>query len=634
MSGTAKVTVNEIDKTQRVSGQSSAFVAGVIPAVRGPLEPLLVSTNNDFYANYTPENKYKSGYDSSYIEVEKFLNDASSLYLNRAYTNPKLSAAQIFANSSSKNNASIQYPIFNENDFVFTTNNGRPYIGDSLITVISASNSIQVSALFYGKCITGDKIRFTKDVADSFPPEILENTDYFLVKSSTLNTIYICSSKANAIATNPIILTITDNGLGTSLKVSNIEVSLIASVDQPLILIHSADQGVWGNLLEIKTINYASNTTLVKEPNCFYLEVFYKGVSTGESFICSFDRDKTDKFGSSLFIEEVLKSSNYIRAKVNPIVDTTFTIKENSSVYLGLDNGSDGTAITESELIAALQPYRNTKKYSIQFICDFGITLPAFQKEIISICEARGDCAFILSVPYSTQVSNTYLQSILNYKNTVLNSVSNYGAIYAGHVKVQDSQLGRQLWISPSGFVAAKAVKVWDSGTPWSIIANTLAELTVLDVARHFEEPEESVLVDNGINPIRFEYGGGIKVWGERTLQIVPTAFDRLHTRLLFNFIKPAMKAALTPFLFTLNNLEDPESTMSTIVDVLSSYLDTIKGLGGIYGYSVVCDLTNNSKNDIVNSRLNVAVYISPVYGVEQIRLDLTANNNFIAFNS
>lgn len=627
MSGTAKITINEVDNTQRVSGQSEAFVAGVIPAIKGDLEPVLVVNNTDFYKRYTPEAKFKAGYDLSYIEIEKFLNDNSNLYLNRAYNAPAYSATRIYQDVSTKTNSIVEYSLSNIDNFIFTTNNGRPFVGQSTVSIISADNKLQVSAIFFEKCLTGDVVRFTKDSADVFPPEILEATDFYIIKLDS-NFIQIASSKVLALAGT--FLTLTDNGTGTSFKIIDNTVQLDSQINQPLVLIYSCNPGDWANLIEIKTVSYETDKILVKEPGCFYLEVFYKGVSTGESFICSFDKNKKSKYGSSMYIEEVLKGSFYIRAKVNPMATDSLKIKENSTINLSLDLGVSDSSISESDLIKALQSFRNTKKYNIQFLCDFGITVPGFQKEIIDICESRGDCAFILSVPFDAQYSSSYLSEILDYKNQTLNSISNYGAIYVGHCKVSDSQLGRDLWISPSALVASKAVKVWDSGLVWDIIANTKADLSVLDVYRHFEETEESVLVDNGINPIRYEYGEGIKVWGERTLQIAPTAFDRLHVRLLYNYIKPALKKAYKPFLFQLNNIEDAESTWSTMKDIGDSFLNDLKARGGIYGYEIVVDSTNNSKQDIINSQVNIECYITPAYGIEKIRINLIANNNFI----
>ena len=632
MSGTARVIINETDQTQRVSGQSEAFVAGVLPSVRGPIEPTLINTITNLYKTYTPENKYKTGYDLSYIEFEAYLKKASKAYINRAYNSPMYSASRIFQATSSKANAVIENSLSSPDLFEFTTNNGRPVINESSATFIAADNKVQVSAIFYEKSKTGDIIRFEKSlVADSFPPEILENTDYYLVKIEE-NYIGVASTKVNALLESPVVLTLSSNGTGT-FSIQNNEVTNVPSIDQPLILLYAADPGEWGNLIEIKTIRYDTNDILVREPNCFHIEIFYKGVSTGETFVCSFDRDKKDRSGQSMFVEEILKRSNYVRAKVHPQAEVLSKIKENSTTTLEFALGTSDASISEADLIKALQPFRNKQKYKIQFISDFGITMPAFQKEIIAICEQRGDCGFIISSPLSTQQSPTsVISDIVSYKSSSLNSASSYGVSYGGHIKVVESQTGRDVWISPSSQMLANYVKLWDAGTPWEIAANENGLIDALDVYVHFEEGDESVLLDNGINPIRFSYGEGIKAWGERTLQIAPTAFDRMHVRNLLNFMKPSLEAALRPFLFALNNVSDSDSVLSTIKNVVELYLESIEAQGGIYGSSVVCSSENNTESDVINNTVNIDAYFTPIYGIEKIKLGLIANNNFITF--
>lgn len=632
MSGTARVIINEIDQTQRVSGQSDAFVAGVIPSVRGPLDPTLVNTITNLYNFYTPEGKYKTGYDLSYIEFESYLKKASKAYINRAYNSPKYSAATVYKSTSSKQNAPILYPLSSPDLFEFTTNNGRPLVNDSSAIFVSAEDKVQVSALFFEKSITGDAVKFFKSApSESFPPEIIAETTYYLVKLSA-NFISLSSTKANALLESPLIQTLSDNGNGT-FTIKNIEVESAPSDDQPLVLFHSADPGEWGNLIEIKTVNYSSNQVLVREPNSFQIEIFYKGASTGETFVCSFDRDKKDRSGQSIFIEESLKRSNYVRAKVHPQAASNSIIKENSTISLEFALGQSDSSISEADLIKALQPFRNKQKYKIQFICDFGITLPNFQKEIISICETRGDCGFILSTPLSAQQSPTSaILDIVSYKTSSLNSASNYGVIFAGHVKKIESQTGRDVWLSPSSEMLANYVKLWDSGTPWEIAANENGIIDANDVYVHLEEGDQSVLLDNGINPIRFSYGEGIKAWGERTLQIAPTAFDRMHVRNLINYMKPSLDAALRPYLFSLNNVDDTDSVLSTIKNVVEIYLESVEAQGGIYGSSVVCGSENNTTSDVINNTVNIDVYFSPIYSIEKIKLSLIANNNFITF--
>jgi hypothetical protein len=149
MAGTARVIVNEIDKTQRVSGTSTASVGGVIPSVRGPVVPAFVTNNNQFYNAYTPTGIFQPGYDTSYIEIENYLKTASSLYLNRAYSSTCTYAGLTIYDTRSPNlNAAIQYSLIDPNNFVFTTNNGRALIPNSPFTIDNINGFLDVNRRF------------------------------------------------------------------------------------------------------------------------------------------------------------------------------------------------------------------------------------------------------------------------------------------------------------------------------------------------------------------------------------------------------------------------------------------------------------------------------------------------------
>ena len=122
-------------------------------------------------------------------------------------------------------------------------------------------------------------------------------------------------------------------------------------------------------------------------------------------------------------------------------------------------------------------------------------------------------------------------------------------------------------------------------------------------------------LYENGINPIKFEPGRGIKIWGQKTLLARPSSLDRLNVRLLLITLYPAVKEALQDFLFEIND----DSTRAIATAILTSYFDNIKARRGVYAFSVVCDDTNNSPEDIDNYRMNVDIYLQPVKSIEYI---------------
>jgi len=80
--------------------------------------------------------------------------------------------------------------------------------------------------------------------------------------------------------------------------------------ERDIFLVHSINQGVWGNEIELKISDS-------KIKDAFHLEVYKNGVTTGEKFHCSMQYKK-DGFGNQLYIESVINGkSAYIGVKVN-----------------------------------------------------------------------------------------------------------------------------------------------------------------------------------------------------------------------------------------------------------------------------------------------------------------------------
>jgi len=385
--------------------------------------------------------------------------------------------------------------------------------------------------------------------------------------------------------------------------------------------IFGANPGEWNNKVGIKIFNYSTYPDKVKVPNAFLIEVYEEGdeVNPVETFVCSRDPNAKDGYGRNIYIEEALKSSNYIQAVDNLAVDKSIN-PEDVTTILWLGGGDDGLAVTDADIVTALQTLKNPDDIPVTLLMDAGWATPAVQLEMLKIAEERQDCVAILSTPYSAEDSANYLNEIVNYRKTTLNANSSYGAIYTSHVKILDRFNNREIYIDPTGFVGgiisktAMQFEIWYPPAGWR-----RGILNVLDVRRRFSRGEMDYLYDNGINPIRFRPGYGIAVWGQKTLQTLPSALDRLNVRLLLIVIEPAIKKALESFVFEFND----ETTRLLVKSMLESYLQNIKARRGIYDFMVKCDEENNTPEDIDNYRLNVWVFIQPTKSAEFIKVPI-----------
>lgn len=397
-----------------------------------------------------------------------------------------------------------------------------------------------------------------------------------------------------------------------------------------VMLLYSANEGVWGDDVGIKITTVVDNPDLI-EPNSFLIEVFLTSNQSTpvESFLCSRVLGQLDGAGRNMFVEDVLNASAYLRARSNPVIADT-TLPKTQSTILFLNDGDDGSAVGDTQAIAALNEFANKAKVDVTLLMDGGRTTTAYHTAMDTVAQSRQDCVAILSVPFADEDSASYITDIVDYRKTELNLNSSYSALYTPHVQIQDRFNARQIFVSPDGYVAGSISFASQQFEIWFPPAGfKRGVLNVLDVKRRYTDGELDVLYNNQINPIRFFPGRGIVVWGQKTLLSRASALDRLNVRLLLIVIEPAIKELLENYLFDLNEV----GVRTLIEGQIEDYLETIRAKKGITDFDVVADDTNNSAADIDANRLNVDIFIKPTRSIEEIPVRVVITPTGISFS-
>jgi hypothetical protein len=101
-----------------------------------------------------------------------------------------------------------------------------------------------------------------------------------------------------------------------------------------------------------------------------------------------------------------------------------------------------------------------------------------------------------------------------------------------------------------------------------------------------------------------------------------------LNVRRLINVIKVASYQYL---LYALQE-QDTDALRRSIVNGLSSYLDTWVAASGVSAYKVVCDESNNPAAAVNAGILVVTIAIIPVLAVHEIQLQLAISKSGVSF--
>jgi hypothetical protein len=194
---------------------------------------------------------------------------------------------------------------------------------------------------------------------------------------------------------------------------------------------------------------------------------------------------------------------------------------------------------------------------------------------------------------------------------------TSYGATYGNWARVFDGNVGRNIYVPFSGRLAAIYARTDAQYQPWYAPAGFTrgAISTVADIAVYPKQKHRDQLYKIGINPIANFPNDGFVVFGQKTLQAKPSAFDRVNVRRLFLYLEKAVRATVKYFVFEPNTL----FTRTNVVNVLTPIFEKVKNTEGMYDYLIVCDERNNTPFVIDQNELVVDMYIKPVRAAEFI---------------
>ena len=251
--------------------------------------------------------------------------------------------------------------------------------------------------------------------------------------------------------------------------------------------------------------------------------------------------------------------------------------------------------------------------------------------KVAAIATSRKDCVAFVGVPVEdTANENDPLTKVKEFKAT-LSAPDSYGVIGSGAAYVYDKFNDRFLYIGTQGHLAGlcantdQVAETWFS--PGGFNRGQLRGVTKL--AFNPTKIQRDELYKAGINPIVSFPGQGTVLFGDKTLQAKPSAFDRINVRRLFITLEKAIATAAKFQLFELND----EFTRATFRNLVEPFLRDVQGRRGITDFLVVCDETNNTGQVIDSNRFVADIFIKPARSINFITLNFIATRTGVEFS-
>ena len=276
----------------------------------------------------------------------------------------------------------------------------------------------------------------------------------------------------------------------------------------------------------------------------------------------------------------------------------------------------------------ALGLLSNQDEYDINMLLTPGLIKslhPSPISKAIEMCEGRSDVFYIFDL---CPLPETNLKTLVN---NVLGMDSNYSATYHPWLKILNTDNNKPVWVPPSvllaGVIAYNDKVAYEWYAPAGLNRGGLTE--ALDVYTKLYQTDRDSLYENRINPIASFPREGIAVWGQKTLQVKPSALDRINVRRMLIAVKKYIASA-TKYLVFENNTS---ATRNRFTNIVNPYLESVQQRQGLYAFKVQMDENNNTPDIIDRNVMYGQIWLQPAKTAEMIILDFNIMPTGASFN-
>jgi len=306
--------------------------------------------------------------------------------------------------------------------------------------------------------------------------------------------------------------------------------------------------------------------------------------------------------------------------------------------FYSLAHGTDGT-VSAADMETAYDLFEDEELVDISFlivgpdVLDTDNNSPLVQK-VYDIVSSRQDCLGVLS-PQKTDVvdeENPYVK-IKEYRDKLnvgsLRDLKGSFMVMDDNWKYQfDKYNNNNVWVPCCGDTAGLMAETDVERAAWFSPGGRSLK-NVIKLAWKSKKSERDVLYPLGINSITTFPGEGAILYGDRTMLVRPSAFDRINVRRLFIVLRKSISKTARSFLFENNTAYTRERFKSTVIP----FLEEIQGRQGITDFKVVCDDSNNTGQVIDENRFIGDIYIKPTRSINFIELNFVAVRTDVEFS-
>lgn len=375
--------------------------------------------------------------------------------------------------------------------------------------------------------------------------------------------------------------------------------------------------GIDGNQTQV----VISNDT--RQPT-FTVEVYNNGVQV-EAW-GNLTKDTTSSYYVETYIALV---SDFLR-----VTDNTAEGAGPAAGTYQLAGGSDGipsdpdkqdTLLVGNQIgFTGIYTVSDTENINIDLIAVPGHSSTTVVTALLDFCQnIRQDCLAIIDPPFGLTVSEIVAWQNGTHPLNLVRFDSDFGALYWPWVKIRDNFNQVDVWAPPSGSIMATIARSDFLSAPWFAPAGMSRGIVpgIEDVYSRPTLEERDLMYGNRncVNPIvQFADAQGFMVWGQKTLQRLPTALDRVNVRRLMFYLEKSIRTASRQLIF------DPNDSIfrRRFAGMADQILRQVKIGRGVYDYIIKADNELNTPDVIDRNEFRAQIGVQPVRAAEFIFIE------------
>ncbi len=254
------------------------------------------------------------------------------------------------------------------------------------------------------------------------------------------------------------------------------------------------------------------------------------------------------------------------------------------------------------------------------------------EEAIEMIEEERADSIYVITTPDKPSGASDIVDDMYNAEEAVYNLEdteidSNYACTYYPWVKYEDVDNNQYIYLPPTKDAVRNFAQTDNTSYSWFAPAG-INRGSVDCVRAHFitKLADEDTLYEGRINPVKTFAQDGVKIWGQKNLQINESQLNRISVRRLLLRIRKLIAISCLGLIFEPNDATVKQSFLTTVTPIL----DNVRSNRGVSDYRI-------EVNDTVESRerreLPCKIYIKPVNALEYITIDFIVSPEGVSFD-